>query len=316
MGLIGLSITNEMIVELIGAFASILAAVFSTIAIILTNRNKTALERLKNSGNVKSDLASKRYAVYQEIIGFINSWHDIKFEYNNSWIDCTTRILLEHGVFTHKFKSITDVQNELDKIHEIKKNYYYLDKQSLFYLVCIEKHLKDVVEFYYALREGEIKEDLYLYVAYCDVFKFVDKLAKCVNKYIKSVDSLKFKFATGVNHYKVIKLLESTDFTNIYVNYMGHKAMEDMSKKSIDLLTSDYKHEIKEIEAQIQVEEDKRIKKLLYKKINVIQKGITKLEKLSVEKNNVRFNNVFKAWQLCSKCKNPNCCFNKKETKN
>ena len=213
--------TNEMWVAIIGAIAAIVGALFSTVSICLTNKNTKKIKWLENSQSVKAKIASERDALYHELIRYINSWYEVENNYKFNYVECPARQYLQTTIFKCRFNSIKDIENELQKISELCLNYFYLDSGTYKTLKALENYLQNVV---LCLTVNKIDNfNLFAYLVYCDLWKYIFKLSKGVNKFIKDEDALRFKHSKSIKKKDLIGLYHKTNLYNIYDDGKPHK---------------------------------------------------------------------------------------------
>lgn len=304
-------ITNEMWVAIIGALSASLGAIFSTISIISTNKNKKIIQNLENSNDVKRNISKKRYEAYNNIIEYINSWYNIEPYYKQDIFKCKAMRYFETIPFNHRLKSIKDLEKELNKVTRLTLEYFYIDCKTYKRLKSLEKYITTVLFTPNIKNLG--KFEVLLYIVYCDIWKYLFQISKCVNSFIKAKDKLNFQ------HSKFIKAKEGEGFskkTGFYCIFMKNRDKIDEYKELIkewDNKVLNYDKKLKESKNELLNEKDKKTIKLHKKLIKIIKRDKRRILKhkkqLLHEKINIK-NKTYNLWLACNNC-NEKCIFNK-----
>lgn len=203
-------LTNEMIVAIIGACAAIIGAVFSTISIILSNKNNKKIKWLENSKNVKQKIAETRYKVYINIINYINSYYDTKPFYQHNYSKCKAKL---YSVNINRLNTPKKIEDELKTIQSLSLQYFYLDKRTYWCLKSAESFLSAVLK--HITNEKIENFNLLAHFIYEDLWTYIFIISKSVNSFISSKDPLNFKPSKRFNYRFGLKLFKNQSFTNL-----------------------------------------------------------------------------------------------------
>ena len=307
------NITNEMWVAIIGACAATVGALISTISIILTNKNTKKLQLLENSKYVKTEISRERLKAYNKIIEYINSWYDIKVAHEHDYIKCEARRYLEFMIFESRLKSEKDIINEYNKVLNLSLEYFYLDAKSYQILKSLENYLSSVINCKKTRDVGN--SNLFYYIVYNDIWEYIFRLSKQVNKFINKIDTLKFKQSNSVKLSYIEKYYYKTNFYTIYDRRLLLLEFSDDLKQKIMPEVEKTDNEIEELKNEIKNTKNKRLCKLINKKIKILIKYRIKLLKIKFSKKyyKIKMNNTYKMWMICKNCRNNKCILSNKD---
>ena len=293
--------STELWVAIIGAIAVGISAILSAISIFLTNKNSKKLKLFERSNKVKTEISSKRYEVYQNLIDYINSWYDIQPVYEQKYSICPAKNNLIMGIYEHRIKSINDMKVELDKVVDLSLNYFYYDGKTYKLLKGLESYLSTAINYYY--NNHIEKENLFFYIIYCDIWSYLFKISKGVNKFIKSNDTLKFRHSKSVNEEDAEKLFHNTYFYNIY-----YQDILIETCKKIHIVTREKKKELEdkiiELEITLQKETEETEKENTIKAINELREQKETLDKIKTSKKieKRKLSKGYNMWKKCKEC--------------
>lgn len=295
---------KELIVALIGAGSALIGAIFSTVSICLSNKNSKQIQFLENSKKVKTDIADERYEIYKKIIGYINSWYDCKPDYSFDYHTCPGIKNLEMSFVEQRLKNREDIEKEIETINKLSINYFYLDGKTYKLLKALENYLFNVLN-YLSVRDVENVNFLY-YVVYGDLWKYLFKMSKSVNKFIKGNDVLKFTQSKSVRKNYITKLYKHTNFYVLYGYALEIEELENILKESFN------SEELKELKIKVKQVTGENSEN--YKTAIEIEKDVKKMQKIinKRKKNKKIFNSkIYKLKKACEQCKNKKCAFSK-----
>ena len=303
-----MKLTNEMIVAIIGALAAIIGAVFSTVSIILSNRNNKKIKWLENSKDVKHDIAEKRYEVYNNIIKYINSYYDVTPYFQHNYKKCKAKLF---SINTNRLKDKTAIEAELKQIQDLSVEYFYLDKTTYWCLKSAEIYLEKVIA--YINKEKIENFNLFSYFIYNDLWDCILIIAKHVNKFISSQDLLKFKPSKNFNYRFSIRLFKKSNFYKLfYISLANEKLIHKFNNKK-----KKQNKQLKALESKIKNSlletDDERLKssrKKTLKKISNLKKKSSKV-KLSKKLIKTTESKIYQTWKNCNSCENKNCPIHK-----
>ena len=304
-----MNISNEVLISIIGAIAAIIGAVFSTISIILSNKNKKNINLLENSKNVKADIANKRYDAYNKIINYINSWYDVDNFYEHDYFKCQASEYLKMTVFKNRLTNTKKILDELNIVRSLSLEYFYLDAYTYVYLKALENYLGAVLNYAYLEEIKNFK--LFSYVIYCDIWDYVLKLFKYVNKFIKQSDILKYTPSNKFKHKIVKKMYLNSNYYNIYFKFLLLNDFARAVKAKINPQLAITNNKIAKVEENIKTNSNKKAKKLLKKELKLLKK-VRQILTRHPSKNftNYKTTKALKMWQICSECKDAQCYLN------
>lgn len=303
----------QLWVAIVGAISAIIGAIISTISIILTNKNTKALILLENSKDVKTEISKKRLEVYNKIIKYINSWYDIKISHGHDYINCKARKYLSTAIFECRFKKTEDIVKEYNKVAQLSLEYFYLDSESYKILKSLENYLSTVINCKKTRDVGNF--NLFGYIVYCDIWEYIFRLSKQVNKFINRIDTLKFKQSSYVKKNYIEKYYYKTNFYSIYDKWLLTSQFDKELKEKIIPNIEITNKEIEECKEKLKEVKDIEIVKLLNKKINALTRYKLKLAKIGFPKKyyKIKMNDTYKMWIICKNCKNSKCILSNKD---
>lgn len=304
-----MQLTNEMIVAIIGAGAAVIGAIFSTISIVLSNKNNKKIKWLENSKNVKQEIADTRYKVYENIINYINSFYDTKPYYQHNYFKCKAKF---YTVNTNRLNSPEKIEEELRNIQSLSLQYFYLDKKTYWCLKSAESLLFDVLK--YISNEKIENFNLLARFIYEDLWIYMFIISKSVNSFISCKDPLNFKPSKKFNHKFGLKLFKKTNFYKLVYNnliYEKYITKFNNKKKEQQRKITQLENDIKEPMDKPTNKKDDKIRKRHLKKI---QKLKSEINKSKPPKNFVKNidSKIYKIWKNCNTCPNKSCPINKK----
>ncbi len=300
--------TNEMWVACIGAAAAVIGAIISTFSIVLTNKNTKQLKLLERSESVKTTIAATRYGVYNKIIDYINSWYDVDTKLDYKYSACPAKKYMTTTIFEHRLKTVEDIKTEIKKVEELSINYFYLDGQTYKLLKALENYLSTAANVAYT---KDIKNPkFFFYVVYHDVWRYIFKISKRVNRFIKGNDTLKFKPSNSVKQKFVGKLLEKTDFYRIYYHAPLIKEIEEIIQKQIPPRIKECNQAIEDGEKFLANRGiDKKKRHSVKKNIRILKQKKRWFSKQRIPKKlaRVKRTKTYSMWEICKGCDNKNC---------
>lgn len=302
-----MTITNEMWVAIIGAVAAIIGAIISTVSIIIANKNTNKIKLLENSKDVRTEISKKRLEVYKKIIKYINSWYDVKLVYDHDYIDCNARKYLKTEVFRSRLRTESDLIKEYKTVSDLSLEYFYLDAKSYQILKSLEDYMLSVINFEKTRDVGNFR--YFCYIVYCDIWDYIFRLSKQVNKFIKDADTLKFKQSDSVKTAYAEKYFYRTNFFSIYNTTVLCTQFDEEIKQKIRPEIEKIDTEIENSKKELQQNKNPKIQKLISKKIRLLTKYRTKYSKIRFPKKcfKVKINDTYRMWLVCKNCKNEKC---------
>lgn len=305
---------NEMIVAIIGAGAAILGAIFSTISILISNKNTKSLKMLENSQRVKASIAEKRYTTYLKVINYINSWYDIKPSHNLNYSKCKARENLKMSVFENRLQDRDCIIKELQAVSKLSIEYFYLDGKTYGLLKSLEAYLSNVINYSY--NEEIDNFAFFSYVVYTDMWEYIFVISKHVNKFIKSKDILKFKPSKKVKD-KYYRMFYNTEFFNIFhVGAYNEKQIKSWMEK-VDYSINKINEDISRFETSLNSIEDDEKRLQICRMIITLKNTKAKLKKLKKYPsfNSIKVTKMYQVWKICQTCDNEACILNKNYNK-
>ena len=303
-----MKLTDEMIVAIIGACAAIIGAIFSTISIILSNKNTKKIKWLENSKDVKHDIAEKRYQVYKNIITYINSYYDIKPYFQHNYKKCKANLL---NINTNRLKDKSMIETELEQIQELSIQYFYLDKTTYWCLKSAESYLGQVIS--YMNKEKIENFNLFSYFIYQDLWTYILIIAKHVNKFISSQDLLKFKPSKKFNYKFSIKLFKKSNFYKLfYISLIDEKIILKINNRK-KKETRHLKILENKIKTKLSQTDDKKSQNLRKKSLRKVDKLKIQISKIKPSKKLIKSSElgIYKIWKNCNSCENKDCPIHK-----
>lgn len=304
-----MQLTNEMIVAIIGAGAAVIGAIFSTISIVLSNKNNKKIKWLENSKNVKQEIADTRYKVYSKIIDYINSYYDTKPYYQHNYLKCKAKL---YSVDTNRLNTSQKIEEELTTLQSLSLQYFYLDKKTYWCLKSAESLLSAVLN--YIANEKIENFNLLARFIYEDLWTYMFIISKSVNSFISCKDPLDFKPSKKFNHKFGLKLFKKSKFYKlvynslIYENYITKfNNKKKQQQRKITKLENDMQ-QLMDKPANKKV--DKR-RKRHFKKIQTLKSKIKKSKPPKKYTKNID-SKIYKIWKNCNTCLNKDCPINKK----
>ena len=259
-------------------------------------RTKNVKKNIENSKKVKTDIADERYEIYKKIIGYINSWYDCKPDYSFDYHTCPGIKNLEMSFVEQRLKNREDIEKEINTINQLSINYFYLDGKTYKLLKALEKYLSNVLNYIFT-KDIDNKNFLY-YVVYGDLWKYLFKMSKSVNKFMRSKDVLEFSHSKSIKKKYIRKHYKQTNFYSLYGRALEIDKLENKLEECFQFKT------IKECKASLKKaskleREDLKAILSLYKRINRLRKK---------DKRNFS-SKIYKLKKNCENCKNTQCAF-------
>lgn len=305
--------TNEMWIAIIGAIAAIIGAIISTISIVITNKNSRSIKILENSKEVKSDIAKKRYEIYQELIDYINYWRNVKPKLNHDYIGCSARKYLKIFILQQNFfNNVKEIEDEYSKIFNMTKNSMYFDKNTYKILCALNNYLSSVINCYYCQHIDNY--NFFYYIVYCDVIiNYLSPLSKLVMKFLRNDNVLKYNTFKIIKKDTIYKIYKKTEFYNIYDINLQLSNLQKLKDEQLVPILKKCDDEINQYKTYIKTNVTNISKRFCKSKIKELKK-LKKTLKHQIKKckrfNKLRISNSYQMYSICKDCKNNNCLLN------
>lgn len=303
--------SEELVVAIIGAASALIGAIFSTVSIILSNKNSKHIKQLDLSNDVRKEIATKRYDIYTEIIEYINSWYHITTKHDFDYSSCGAKNHLEIALGKYRINSLDELKAEIEAVKKISLYYFYLDGKTYKLLKYLEGYLFNVL---ICITTRKIQnQNFFFYVIYTDLWTYVFALSKQVNKYIKRANTLNFTPSKKLVEKKAKAFYEKTNFYKIYDIGMVMENYESSFKKQAEPLVAERNEQLAHLRSLLNDKVDVQTKIKILVLIKNIQHDIKKINSLSYIRTSkkVKKCKLYTMKTICDKCSNTKCLLHK-----